>query len=163
MFGGIAFVFIVVFMSIFISMSNSDIEELIVCSSNNESSYIPQSLCNYYLINHRGTKGDVQLLESRSGISFVFGVVDEKKRNKLFDFLVEKNIDINKVSSIDGFSPLHAAVLEKDEKLVKKLLELGADKSIISTSANQTALIMAKKLQGDGQGDYKEIIKLLSD
>jgi len=143
-------------------MSKSDIEDLIICSSQNNSHYIPQDFCKSYLFNFRGTKRDIQNLESRSGISSIFGLNAEHDKETLFNFLVSKNININKISPIDGFSQLHAAVLENNKSLVEKLLKSGVDKSVISSSTNNTALELAQQLQLRGQEDYSEIVNILS-
>ena len=146
----------------FYSMASSDIEDLIICASHDNAHYIPQSLCKTYLFNHRGTPEDIQYLESHSGLSFVFGLRNEKDKLQMLDFLVSKKIDINKISAIDGMAPLHAAVMDNNVDLVKKLLQYGADKSVISPTLNATPLQLAIKLQEKKQGDLSKIIELLN-
>jgi len=144
MLSSVLFAVIAIIAAMFYSMGNSDIEDLILCTSHNESHYIPRSQCKSYLYNYRGNKEDINYPESRLGISFIFGLDDVKDIETHFDFLISKNIDINKISPADGFTPLHAAVLENKHLLVKKLLESDADKTIFSSATNSTSLELAQ-------------------
>lgn len=45
---------------------------------------------------------------------------------EIIDFLLKKEIDVNKLNS-SGYSPLHIAVMKGNLKVVKKLIEKGAD------------------------------------
>ena len=92
----------------------------------------------------------------------MFGLRNEKDKLHMLDFLVSKQIDLNKISAIDGMTPLHVAVMDNDVNLVKKLLQYGADKSLVSPTLKITPLQLAKKLQEKKQGDFSKIIKLLN-
>ena len=108
-------------------MSAENIEHLIINATNEETSYIPSSAYEYYLLNFRVTDEDIKYIESRAGLNFLFGISNQKKKYKLINFFISKGVSINKPSEIDGFPPLHAAILLNDEKLVKFLLNNGAD------------------------------------
>lgn len=123
----IVFIIIVFFASVISSLNNYDIEEVVICSVNNKSHLIPSKVCELYLYEYRGTKGDIALLKERSGLSFVFGVVDRSKRTKLLDYLLLKGSDINGISNVDGLTPLHASILLNDIELLVYLLTNNAD------------------------------------
>ena len=108
------------------SMSKGDIEDIVICAVNEESHYIPAGVCEYYLLNYRGTEEDVQFLESRSGLAFLFEISDKSKRQAFLEYVISKGISIDKRSSIDGYTPLHAAIVHNDPELVAFLLEKGA-------------------------------------
>lgn len=118
----ILFIIIVFFASVISSLNNYDIEEVIICSINNESHLIPSNVCELYLHEYRGAKDDIALLKKRSGLSFVFDVVDKNKRTQLLDFLLLKGSDIDGLSNVDGLTPLHAAILLNDIELLNYLL-----------------------------------------
>jgi len=110
------------------SIMNANIDDVTICAINDDSHYIPSSVCEYYLFNHRLTQEDIQYLETNSsGIAFVFGIKDQPKRDKYLRYFVKKGVSTNKLSVIDGLTPLHAAVVINDAELVKFLLENGAD------------------------------------
>lgn len=121
------------------SMTKGNIEDIVICTVNNESHYIPTSVCEYYLFVFRGTREDIAYLDHRSGIAFLFNIPDKDKRNKLLSYFVSKGISLNKPSSIDGYPPLHAAIINNDSWLVKYLLENGADPSRKDSNQNLTA------------------------
>ncbi len=109
------------------AMSTDDIEGIVICATNEETSYIPSSVCEYYLFNFRLTEEDIKYIESRAGLNFLFGISDPNKRYKIIKYFLAKGVSINKPSAIDGLLPLHAAILDNDEELVKFLLNNGAD------------------------------------
>lgn len=111
----------------FYSILKGDIEDIVICSVNGESHYIPSNLCEYYLLNYRVTREDIKYLESRSGIAFLFGIPNKDKRNKLLRYFISKGVSIDNPSAIDGYPPLHAAIIYNDRWLVKFLLENGAN------------------------------------
>lgn len=129
------------------SMSKSDIEDLIICSTNSDSHYIPTGICELYLVNSRGTVDDIKFLESRSGIAFVFEISDETKRSSLLEFLISKGVNVNKVSSIDGYYPLHSAVIMNDHFLVSYLIDKGAQLGVKDRDRNLTPVELLKYLQ----------------
>ena len=111
----------------FYSMSKGDIEDIVICATNEESHYIPASICEYYLLNYRVTNEDVRFLEGRSGLAFLFEMPDKSKRQALLEHFISKGVSIDKQSSIDGYTPLHAAIIKNDPELVAFLLERGAN------------------------------------
>lgn len=108
------------------SMSKGDIEDIVICAVNEESRYIPATVCEYYLLNYRGTDEDVRFLESRSGLAFLFEISDKAKRRMYLDYFISKGVSIDGQSSIDGYTPLHAAIIHNDPELVTFLLKKGA-------------------------------------
>lgn len=103
------------------------ISELVICASTNEAFYIPESVCEYYLINYRGNKDDIKKLENGAGLSFVANIKDPIKRYKFLNYFISKGLNINGASKIDGLTPLHSAILLNDPDLVQYLLSKGAD------------------------------------
>ncbi len=108
-------------------MSTENIEFIVINATNEETSYIPSSVYEYYLFNFRLTKEDIKYIESRAGLNFLLGISDHNKRYKFLKYFISKGVSINKPSAIDGFPPLHAAILLNDKELVKFLLNNGAD------------------------------------
>ncbi len=109
-------------------MATDDLEGLMICSTSDTAYRIPKSVCEYYMLHLRGTKEDLAKLEQRAGLSFVFS--DPQKRAKFLHFLVEKGINVNKVSPMTGYAPLHIAVASNEPELVTFLLAHGADPTI---------------------------------
>ena len=103
-------------------LTSQDIESLLVCSTSQETHSWARKTCQYYLFHYRGTKKDIAELEKGTGLSFV---LDDNL--KYADFLIRKGININKVSPVTGVTPLFAAVVENNPKLVKYLLDNGAE------------------------------------
>jgi hypothetical protein len=120
------------------AMTTFDIETLMTYATSDDNCRIPY--CNkpveYYTLHFRGTKEDVAKLEQGIGLSYVFS--DSKKRSTFLNFLLDKGVNINKVSPLDGTTPLHAAVLQNDPELVKFLLDHGADPTIRKAKDNSS-------------------------
>jgi len=92
---------------------------------------MPQAVCQYYLLNHRLTQDDIQYLENySSGLAFLFSMQDKEKRIKYLNHFVSKGVSVDKQSVIDGFTPLHAAIILNEPELVKFLLEKGANPAL---------------------------------
>lgn len=109
------------------AMSTDDIEGIVICATNDETSYIPSSVCEYYLYNFRLTKEDVNYIENRGGLNFPIGIHDNTKRYNLVKFFISKGVSVNKTSAIDGYPPLHAAIIHNDPRIISLLLNNGAD------------------------------------
>jgi len=109
------------------AMSTDDIEGVVICATNDETNYIPSSVCESFLLNFRLTEEDIKYLESRSGLSFLFEIQDENMKYKLIKYFISKGVSVNKASVIDGYPPLHAAIINNDNNLVTLLLNNGAD------------------------------------
>ena len=117
---------VIYFITAAYSLSESDIEDIIICSTNNDTHYIPSEACELYLFKFRAEEGDIQSLESGAGLAFLFGIQDIHQRYIYLEYFLFKGISVDAPSHIDGLPPLHAAVLLNDIKLVKYLLHKGA-------------------------------------
>ncbi len=120
------------------AMSTDDIEGIVICATNDDTHYIPSSLCEFYLLNYRLTEEDIEFIEGRSGLSFLFEIQDKNKRYNLVKYFISKGVSINKPSTIDGYPPLHAAIINNDPDLVKLLLNNGANIKQKDSSYNLT-------------------------
>lgn len=109
------------------AMSKENIEFIVINATNEETSYIPSSAYEYYLFNFRLTEEDIKFIESRAGLNFLLGISDQNKKYKFLKYFIAKGVPVNKPSEFDGLPPLHAAILDNDEKLVKFFLNNGAD------------------------------------
>lgn len=109
------------------AMETFTIDDLIICSSYNETYYIPSGICEYYLIRHRANDEDIKYLESGFGLGFIATIKDSDKRYKLMDLFISKGLNVNSNSKADGLTALHAAILSNDPKLVEYLLSKKAD------------------------------------
>ncbi|MGD8569280.1 MAG: hypothetical protein PVJ39_14430 [Gammaproteobacteria bacterium] len=128
------------------SLSQDNIENLIVCSVNDEASYIPSNVCQYYLVNFRGNRDDIAFLNKGAGLGFLISIENNAKRKRLLDFFIAKGMDVNSKSRIDGLTPLQAAILLNDHNLVAYLLKKGADPSIPDRDNGMTAREFLKLL-----------------
>ena len=120
---------------IWYALATLNIEHLILCATDDTQPRTAQ-ICEYYLLNFRGTKEDIAALEQR-GIGITFTLVVSAKhadRFKLSNFLISKEINVNTVSPLSGFTPLHTAVIENDANMTKYLLDHGATIDIKSKS-----------------------------
>gem|GEM_PF-697860 len=109
------------------SMTQGDIEDVVICSTNESSHHMPSSVCEYYLFNHRVTEADIEFLERGAGLAFLFDIQNKEERNRRVAHFIEQGASLDKPSPIDGFPPLHAAILYNDLELVEMLVEKGAD------------------------------------
>lgn len=121
------------------SMSTGNIEDIVICSTNDESHYMPSSVCEYYLLHYRLTKEDIRFLEARSGLAFLFDISDKSKRDHFLKYFVSKGVSTSKPSVIDGYPPLHAAIINNDPELVEFLLAHGANPEQKDDNHHQTA------------------------
>ncbi len=149
--------------AVIFSLNNYDIEEIIICSSNNDANYIPSNICKYYLFNYRGNKNDVTRLSKTSNLSFLINIENKELREALFDYFIEKGSDINGLSNTDGLTPLHAAILVNDSKLVKYLLHKGADPAITDRDNQLTAIqflqLLTSKTPETNRKEIKSLLK----
>ena len=128
------------------SLSESNVEDIIICSTNDDTHYIPNKGCEFYLFNFRTSKNDIQYLESGSGLAFLFGIKDINKRYIYLDHFLSKGMSIDTQSNIDGLPPLHSAILLNDLKLVKYLIEKGVNTMQTERNYELTPLSFLQKL-----------------
>lgn len=128
------------------SLSRYDIQELVICTTNKESHYIPMGVCEYYMVNYRITPADIQQLEKQAGLSFLLGLPDKHVRQDLVRLFNSRGADVNKHSAIDGYAPLHAAIINNDADMVKLLLSLGANKSLKDANGQMDAMALLSSL-----------------
>ena len=113
-------------------LTAQDIESLLTCATSDNTRDWAKPVCRYYVLNYRGTKEDIATLERGVGLAYVFG-----NKDYIFeDFLINKGIDINKISPVNGLTPLHSAVIENNAELTKYLLEHGASVTIQAHKQN---------------------------
>lgn len=145
------------------AMSTDDVEGIVICATNDETSYIPSSVCEYYLFNFRLTKNDIKFLENRGGLNFPIGISDKAKRYKLVKYFISKGVSVNKPSAIDGYPPLHATIINNDPDLVTLLLDNGADIDQKDTNHSLTAEEFVEfLLQKQPSIDRSSIKKIIS-
>lgn len=109
------------------SLHTADIQDVSLCVTEDDTHYIPNSVCEQYMLQFRGTPSDIEDLENGAGLAFFFGIEDREMRRRVMSFFLVNGLSINKPSAIDGLPPLHAAILMNDAELIKFLLEHGAD------------------------------------
>ncbi|KEQ18713.1 hypothetical protein [Endozoicomonas numazuensis] len=107
-------------------LQNTEIDDLVICATNEESDLIPMKACSYYLMNYRANEKDIQNLENQAGLGFLLNIENKETRNTLIKLFIENGIDINKPSNIDGLPAIQGAILLNDSDLVEILLENNA-------------------------------------
>ncbi|MEO3877430.1 hypothetical protein [Rheinheimera fenheensis] len=135
----------VVFGSAVFSLSRMSVQELIICSADDNSYVLPAPLCFTYF-NHMTDEQHAKQLDQHAGLAYVFEIKPEQLKYKVITRLLALNVDINKPSAIDGLPPLHAAILLHDPKLVQYLLEQGADKNIYDNTEKMTSSQLVEHL-----------------
>jgi hypothetical protein len=114
------------------SLAKSDIEELITYCLYPENNHYPPGLPQFYMLNFRGNKNDLELLKNHNGVGFILNSASESRDKviKYVSFFLEKGFDVNSVG-IDGSTALHVAILFNHPDEVSLLLKKGADRSIV--------------------------------
>lgn len=154
--------FVTYFSTAFYTLIDSDVEDLIICSTNDNTHYIPSGACEYYLLNYRTGQDDIESLESGAGLAFLFEIKDVNKRYAYIEHFISKGLAINLLSNIDGLSPLHSAILLNDIKLVRFLIDKGASITIKEKLYGLTPLEFTYKLtEKNAQIDRQLISELL--
>ncbi|GAB2926362.1 hypothetical protein [Rheinheimera gaetbuli] len=120
------------------SLSRMSVQELIICSTDNNSYVLPAPLCFTYF-NSMTNEQHAKELDQHAGLAYAFEIKPEQLKYIVITRLLALDVDINKPSAIDGLPPLHAAILLKEPKLVQYLLEQGADKSISDNTQKMTS------------------------
>ncbi|MGY5451640.1 hypothetical protein ACVFI8_11950 [Agarivorans sp. MS3-6] len=129
------------------SLVQSNVEDIIVCATNDNSHYIPSSVCDYYVVNYRLGDEDIAFLSAGAGLNFLIGVPDVALREKYIRLLVERGISINSSSQVDGMTPLTSAILLNDPVLVQLLTDLGADPRVLDKKFSTNAFGVLSFLQ----------------
>ncbi|MEI8620829.1 hypothetical protein P4S66_08130 [Pseudoalteromonas sp. B129b] len=140
------------------SLINSDIEDVIICGTNNNTHYIPSDACEYFLFNYRSGKDDIESLESGAGLAFLFEIKDIDKRDAYIEHFISKGIKVNTLSHIDGLSPLHSAILLNDFGLVQLLIGKGASITIKEKAHGLTPLEFIHKLRENNAQINRQLI-----
>jgi len=145
------------------SLENSRVEDVVLCSVEDNTHYIPNSFCEFYLFNFRLTKQDLGDLQSAGGIAFLFGISNQKKRYVYLDKFIDSGASVNTQSEIDGLPPLHAAILLNDQKLVEYLLSKGSDPRLLDSQLRLNAydFVLLLKRKNDSINRI-EVIRMLS-
>lgn len=147
--------------SVYYSLHDSDIEDLILCASDANTHYIPGDVCRWYLETWRVDSEDLVYLESRSGIMFVFGLEDKKMRLNMARLLIRRGARLNYTGRIDGLTPLHAAVLLNDAELAKLLLDHGADLSMKNKAGLDVVAFLEKLKRKQPNVDWSGVEKII--
>lgn len=146
-------------------MSRMDIESLILCSTKEGGIRIPSKLCEYYMLNYRMNKRDIEELSKGAGLEYILNGENSKKY-EIAEIFILNGLDVNGINhySDRDVTPLHAAVIYNDLERVKFLIRHGADMHIKSEGYGMTAIELAKELHGEnGKENRSEIIQVLSD
>jgi hypothetical protein len=145
-------------------MSQMNIEHLISCSSKESGTKLPASLCEYYMVNYRITKSDIDELSNGAGLDYILNGENSIKY-EIAEIFMSKGLNVDGINNFNDkdLTPLQAAVLHNDVQRVMFLVKHGADKSIKSKSYGMTALELARKLhKEESKEDRSEIINILS-
>lgn len=144
-----------------LSLTKMGIDQLIVCSFDNKSSYIPNEVCHYYMVNYRISEIDINEIESGPGLDFILNAENHEKYN-LASLFIERGLDVNSVNNLvePKLTSLQSAVLSNDLEKVEFLIQEGVD---INFSAGNMLppLKLAEKIHKTE--DRSKIIQKLSE
>lgn len=153
----------------FISLSDSDIEDLIVDCLYPESSYYPKGMPEYYTLNHRGNKKDLEVLRKNKGVSIILNTnKDTATMIKYAGFFLDKGHDVNMIGK-DGLTALQVAVIHNQPEVAEYLLQRGADPNIVVGKLNDEDMVitgmttkeLVLKLSKKDRQDRSRILNLL--
>lgn len=163
--GGASLILVGVFGLVLYVMSQMDIEHLISCSSNEGGTRIPSSLCEYYMVNYRINKSDIDELRNGAGLDYILNG-ESSRKYEMAEIFISRGLSVDGINNFNDkdVTPLQAAVLHNDVKQVRFLINQGANVNIKSKGYGMTALELARKLhnKGESREDRSEIIKILS-
>lgn len=122
------------------NMLSIDIEDLILCSSNEGGIRLPSQLCEAYMLSYRGSPTDIEQLTHGAGLMFILNAQNATKKYRYAKFFISKGLSVNGVNHYGGknLTPLHSAALDNDPEMVAFLLDHGADKRANPAPLNQT-------------------------
>jgi ankyrin repeat protein len=159
--------FVLYFSMALYSLSTSAIDDVIICGTNDDTHYFPKGVCEYYLFNSRLTSEDILTLEANSGLAFLFGIQDKGQRYAYIKYFLSEGVPINAISTVDGLSPLHAAIIRNDSKLVGFLLQNGASLSQKENNYGLTPfdflILLSKKNSKVDRNDVFEVMSNASE
>lgn len=153
---------VVVSSFLYLALTKMSIEDLIICTSDENASKMPAPICNYYFSNFT-VLADARSLDSRAGLAFAFEIPDTEKRYNVINRLLYIGSDITKASTIDGLTPINAAILLNDSDLVKFLIEKGADLDKPGTENNLNAKEFLSFLKEKDPNKNRDNVQILLD
>ncbi len=121
-------------------------------------------LCNYYMLNFRINKSDINDLGEGAGLDYILNL-ESPDKYKIAEIFISRGLDVNGVNHFSNkdVTPLHSSVFYNDVERVNFLIKQGADANIRSEGYEMTALELAEKLHKDNdKEDRSEIIRILS-
>lgn len=143
------------------ALSTLTIRELVLCAATDEVLMIPRPLCRTYL-DHFTTQQEADELDAGPGLAFSFAIPDANDREAVIKRLLSIGVDIDRSAPIDGLTPLNAAVLANDARLVAYLIENGAKLDNPDQAHQQNAQQFAERLQQQNPAvDRSEVTALL--
>lgn len=103
-------------------------------------------------MNYVGTDGFTELTRA---IRYDYGVY--------IDFLLKKGVDVNQVDTVNASTPLMYAAQKGDLELCNKLIEAGADRTIVGENHGLSAYEFFKKYNKENAANYEKLDQLLSN
>jgi hypothetical protein len=153
---------IVSLVGLYWSISALNIEHLIVCSTQDKAYFIPERACKFYFYNFTG-RNEAENLESGAGLAYAFEIEQEKERREVLAHLMAIGVDVNAVSPVDGLTPLNAAILLNEPRLVNYLISKGADSSKKDKANRMNAMefldVLEDKPPGVDRSAVRSILK----
>lgn len=128
------------------TLHRTNFQDVIIYSVNEDSHYLPARVIQRYLYNFRGSEQDINSLEKEAGITIAFDIENKVQRRNIFNFLLEKGININKKNTVSGLYPIHEVILRNDVEAVKQLIKNGADLQLKDSTYQKNALAFSKLL-----------------
>lgn len=145
------------------TISRLSVQDLLICSTDNNSYLLPASFC-YCYFNNLSDLHDADYLDQHAGLAFAFDIVPTQRKYKILERLLTIGVDINKPAAVDGLPPLHAAILLHDAKLVQFLLNHGANINVTDNNQHMNSTQLVEYLiQHNTSTDLLAIQNMLID
>jgi hypothetical protein len=142
-------------------LSMLSLSQLIICSTEGDAFAMPAGACQVYLQLATDAE-DAAELSASGGLSYAFEIEDKKIRYDVLNRLTTLGIDVNSISSVDGLTPLNAAILLNDAELVGYLLNKGADPDRADSANNLDAhQYLQFLIRNDRSMDRDEVAEIL--
>jgi len=142
------------------TMATLNIQQLIICSTNEDAMYIPKDVCKFYLHNFRENSEDIVYLENSSGIAYLFEIDPAEIKYELLEFFIKNGADVNHLNVIDGLTPLNTSILLNDYDLTKYLLLKGANPLLKEKNSGMTAYQFIELLSSNESKNIKDRSKI---